>query len=426
MRSRFVGTMGIVAALALAGCQSGEQFGSTGGGSGGEPQGPEGGPTIYASLPLKGPEGKPNVQSEAILNAMKLAFKESGGKAGQTAVRFEPLDNSTREDGGWDAGQTILNGQQVTDNDKALMYLGDFDSGAAAVSIPIMNQAGIPQIGFSTTAPGLTKDETGADKNEPKKYNPTGDSTFVRIVPRDTLQGSVAAQLMQNQGCTQIALLNDKEVYGAQLAEVLEDEINTRGLDLISSETIDANAADYQDLADKLGEQSVDCVFYAGVPQNNAVQLFDDLAAGLSGAKLFGGDALATTAFMDSASDGIEETTAARVRLTAPKLRPEDYPPAGQKFFKDYMTEYGEEAKGPYPIYGYEAMKLALETIGQAGANPNKQTVRERLAQTQNRSSALGVYNIDKGGDTSLDDYAAYTIEEGQLTFGEQIEPLKE
>ena len=66
---------------------------------------------------------------------MKLALKQADGKAGQTEVRFEGLDNSTRDAAGWDAGQTIINAREVIDNPRAVAYLGDFDSGAAAASI---------------------------------------------------------------------------------------------------------------------------------------------------------------------------------------------------------------------------------------------------------------------------------------------------
>jgi branched-chain amino acid transport system substrate-binding protein len=432
VRSRWRG-MAIVltgAALALAGCQ-GEQLGGSGGGKASSAEGPENAPTIYASLPMEGPDGQPNQQSEAILNAMRLALKQEGGRAGELAVRFQPLDNSTREAGGWDAGQTILNVREVVDDPHAIAYLGDFDSGAAATSIPLLNEAGIPQIGFSTTAVGLTKDEPGADKNEPRKYNPSGDTTFVRVVPRDTLQGAVLGTLLKTQGCSQVAILHDKEVYGAGLAKVVEGEVNRRGMDLLSSEAIDPGAENYEGVARRLGERSVDCVLYTGNASNNAVQLFEDLAAGLSSAKLFGADGVATASFYDPEERGVSDTTGARIRLTAPKLPPQEYGAEGRKFFADYQAEYGEEPSGPYPIYGYEAMKLALRSIAQAGPQATdpergREAVRARLAETSNRASALGTYNLDEGGDTSLDDYATYTIEDGKLTFGEVIEPTRE
>jgi branched-chain amino acid transport system substrate-binding protein len=415
----------------LAGCQGGEKFGSTGGGAAGSPEGPEDAPTIYASLPMSGVDGAPNKQSESILNAMKLALEQAGGKAGQTPVRFEGLDNSTRDAAGWDAGQTIINARQVTANPRAVAYLGDFDSGAAAASLPMMNEAGIAQIGFSTTAVGLTKDEPGADKGEPAKYKPSGNPNFVRIVPRDTLQGSVLAQLMDKQGCSQVAILQDKEVYGAGLAKVVEGEVKRRGLELVSSEPIDSNAQDYEDVANELGEKSVDCVLYTGIPANNAVQLFEDLANGLSSAKLFGADGLATASFYDPDERGVTDATGARIRLVAPKLPPDRYGPEGKKFFEDYKAEYGKEPSGPYPIYGYEAMKVALGSIERAGpiaADPDraKEAVRAKVSEPQNRSGALGVYSLDPDGDTTLDDYAAYTIEDGKLTFEEAIQPLKE
>ena len=294
-----------------------------------------------------------------------------------------------------------------------------------------MNEAGIAQIGFSATAVGLTKDEPGADEGEPQSTSRPGPPTSSRIVPRDTLQGAVLAQLLDKQGCSQVAILQDKEVYGAGLAKVLEGEVKGRGLELISSEAIDSNAQDYEDLANQLGAKSVDCVVYAGIPANNAVQLFEDLANGLSSAKLFGADGLATASFYDPEERGVTDATGARIRLVAPKLPPDMYGPEGKKFFEDYKAAYGEEPVGPYPIYGYEAMKLAIGAVEQAGpaaANPAsaRAAVRTKLSQTQNRSSALGVYSLDPDGDTTLDDYAAYTVEDGTLTFDEAIAPLKE
>ena len=43
-------------------------------------------------------------------------------------------------------GQTAQNARKAAQDDKAVAYIGEFNSGASAISIPILNEAGIPQI----------------------------------------------------------------------------------------------------------------------------------------------------------------------------------------------------------------------------------------------------------------------------------------
>jgi branched-chain amino acid transport system substrate-binding protein len=47
------------------------------------------------------------------------------------------------------------------------------------------------------------------------KYYPTGERHYLRIVPKDTIQGAALATVMENDGCRDLAILHDKEVYGA-------------------------------------------------------------------------------------------------------------------------------------------------------------------------------------------------------------------
>ena len=55
--------------------------------------------------------------------------------------------------------------------------------------------------------------------------------------------------------------------------------------------------------------------------------------------------------------------------MTVATLSPDKYPPEGKEFFDDYKAKYGVENPDPYAIYGYEAMKLGLDTCGKLGAD---------------------------------------------------------
>src|SRR5204862_8293724 len=99
-------------------------------------------------------------------------------------------------------------------------------------------------------------------------------------------------------------------------------------------------------------------------------------------------------------------------------LAPDQYPPSGQKFFKDFKAKYNVANPDPYAIYGYESMSVILDAIKRAGDNGNdRNKVLEELFNTKDRQSVLGTYSIDSTGDSTITDYGAYTIKNGQLTF---------
>jgi branched-chain amino acid transport system substrate-binding protein len=372
--------------------------------------------TIYSSYPLQGAGRAP---SAAAVNGAKLALEQAGGKAGKFLVKYDPLDDSTAQAGTWTPEQTSANARKAAQDKSTALYLGEFNSGASAVSIPILNEAGIPQISPSNTAVGLTTNDPGATPGEPDKYYPTGKRTYVRIVPKDTIQGAALATLMKQDGCTKVQLLNDKEVYGAGLASNIEASAKAQGLTISSNEAIDKNAPNYRSLAQNAKAAKDDCMVFAGITANNAVQVFKDFAAALPKAKLYGPDGVADTTFA-STKDGLPADVANRTKVTIATLDPTEYPPAGQEFFKSYTEKYGEANPDPYAIYGYEAMELALDAIKRSGTG-DKADILKALFATKDRNSVLGTYSIDANGDTSLTDYGVYSIANGQLKFDKTI-----
>ena len=217
--------------------------------------------TIYSSYPL---QGAGRAQSIAAVNGAKLALEQAGGKAGNVTVTYEPLDDATAQAANWTPEQTSANARKAAQDESTAVYLGEFNSGATAVSLPILNEAGIAQISPSNTAVGLTSDEPGANPGEPDKYYPTGQRTFARIVPKDTIQGAALATLMKEDGCTKVQLLNDKEVYGAGLARNIEASAKAQGLEILSNEATDKNAANFRSLAQKAKAAGADCMVFSG------------------------------------------------------------------------------------------------------------------------------------------------------------------
>ena len=233
MRGRWIALWGsLVVALSgtVAACGDDDSGGSSGGSSS------SGGETLnlYSSLPL---QGASRPQSEDVIKGIKLALKERGNKAGEVTLKYTSLDDATAAAGQWDAAQTKANARKVAQDDKAIAYIGEFNSGASANSIPTLNEAGILQVSPSNTALGLTKSGDGAEPGEPDKYYPTGKRNYGRVVPIDTIQGAAVAQYMKDEGVTNVYILDDNEVYGKGVAantktavEELGHEDRGRGL----------------------------------------------------------------------------------------------------------------------------------------------------------------------------------------------------
>jgi branched-chain amino acid transport system substrate-binding protein len=386
--------------------------GDDGGGGGGSKAGGKT-LTIYSSLPLQG-DSRP--QSEDVVRGEQLALEKSGGKAGSYKIKYVSLDDATAATGKWEPGKVSENARKAVGDDNTIAYLGEFNSGASAISAPLLNEAGILQVSPSNTYVGLTRSE-GAEKGEPQKYQPSGSKTFARVVPADHIQAAAQVSWMKDEGVTKLFILNDKEVYGKGIADAVEKIAGEQGIEVLANDGIDTKAANFRSLASKIKGSGADGFFFGGITQNKGVQLFKDVNASNPDLKLFGPDGVADSPFFEKVGAKIEKVA----HITAPTLDPKEYPPAAQEFYKQFKSKYGKDPE-PYAIYGYEAMSIVLEAIKNAGDKGNeRQAVVDELFKIKGRESVLGTYDIDENGDTTLSDYGGNRIEGGKLVFDKVI-----
>jgi branched-chain amino acid transport system substrate-binding protein len=369
--------------------------------------------TIYSSLPLQG-DSRP--QSEDVVRGEQLALEKVGGKAGNYKIKYTSLDDATAATGKWEPGKVSENARKAVGDDNTIAYLGEFNSGASAISAPLLNEAGILMVSPSNTYVGLTRSE-GAEKGEPQKYQPSGSKTYARVVPADHIQAAAQVSYMKDQGITKLYILNDKEVYGKGIADQVEKIGKEQGIDVLGNDGIDTKAANFRALASKIKSSGADGFFFGGITQNKGVQVFKDVQASNPDIKMFGPDGVAESAFSEKLGSKVEKN----VFITNPTLDPKEYPPAAQDFFKEFKSKYGKDPE-PYAIYGYEAMSIVLEAIKNAGdKGKDRQAVVDELFKIKGRESVLGTYDIDENGDTTLSDYGGNRIEGGKLVFDKVI-----
>jgi branched-chain amino acid transport system substrate-binding protein len=378
---------------------------------------------IYSSLPL---QGASSAQTVPLVNGIKLALSQAGNKAGPWTVNYQSLDDSTAAAGEWDPSQTAANARKAAADPKTVYYIGEFNSGASEVSIPILNEGGIPQVSPANTYVGLTTNEPGSAPGEPQKYYPTGTRTYLRIVPIDSIQAAADLIAMKQAGCTKVAVANDKEAYGAGLAQLLELEKGSYGIDITSNTGIDPKSPNFRSYASTIKAQGADCFEFAGIVANGGVQITKDVNAALPKAKIFGPDGMCSSAWTNSKMGGVPASIDPLIQCTVATLDLAAYP-GGKNFLAAYKAKYGVADPDPYAIYGYEAMKLGLDTVAGLGSNGNsKSAVLKALFATKSRSSVLGTYGFDKNGDTTLKAYGLYKVgPDGTPLFLKTVTPTK-
>jgi len=394
----------IVASMVLAACGGGGSTAKT--------------LKIVSSLPMT---GSSLTQTQTIVNAEQLRLAQANNTAcgGKYTLAYEAWDDASAAQGQWDPAVETENGNKAAADPSIIAYLGTFNSGAAKLSIPILDQAGpLVMISPANTYPGLTKQ--GYAQGEPDVYYPAGVRNYARVVTADDVQGKVDANFMSAQlGVKSVYILDDQQLYGKGVADVFEKTAKELGMTVLGHDGIDTKAADYKALMTKISTSNngnpPDAIFVGMVIDSNATQLLKDKVSIMGDntkVKFMGPDGIQTQAMIDGAGASIAEGIYASVAgLPFDKLNA-----AGQKFLTDYNAKYGKLTE-PYAIYGYETMNVllqAIENVCASGGDPsNRKAVRDAVFAIKDFNGVLGTWSFDANGDTSLTDMSIYQAKNG-------------
>ena len=395
-----------VLAVAVTGCGGGDDRRSA----------VENGPdtlTIYSSLPLQGSD---RTRSRDMVRAIKLALNEAGGKVGPFTITYVSLDAAKPGAETWSGDKVLDNARQAVRDLNAIAYIGDRDSAATALSVPLTNEGHILQVSPSSTYDGLTR--ASRRQGEPDRFYPSGERTFGRVVPRDQVQASALLGYMKTQGVRSVALLADRQIYGGGLADAVEQAAPRQGIAVEHLGRIDALKDDLSGPARNVAETRADAFLFAGTTDTGAAGIFKAVAAAAPDMRLFGPAAVADEAFADALPAAVRR----RMHVTTSALPPRLLPASARAFRDRFRATFGRRP-APEALQAYEAANAVLYSIRAAGEKGNdRRAVTAEFFSIRDRESVLGRYSIDRFGDTSLSRYAGNRLSGSRFVLDKLLE----
>jgi branched-chain amino acid transport system substrate-binding protein len=406
-------------ALTAAGCGGGSKKSSSGGGGGNgvtalpasscspvQYKGSGKADYLIASdLPLIGGSRTQTVQMN---KAMTYALSQRDWKAGKYKIAFQSCNDASAQLAKWDPTKCSANAHAYAGNSSLLGVVGTFNSGCAAIEIPVANKApggGLAMISPANTYGCLTEPCAG---NEPEKYYPSGTRTYARVAPSDPNQGAVQAKLMQQKGVKSVYILNDKEAYGLGVAKNTEGALKAAGIKVVGFSAFDPKSTNFQALFTRVKNTNPDAVFMGGLIDENSGQLINDKVSVLGpntstptsaggGVMLFLPDGYTTDAIFQRSEGGTPNAKGAYFTVAGVGI--DKYKGAALTFIDGFKSQLGGKPVDPYAILGAQAAQVLLDAISRSDGT--RSSVIEEVYKTKVTDGLIGTFTFNKNGDLS-------------------------
>lgn len=346
-------------------------------------------------------QGSSRTQTEQIVAAARFELESRGWKAGDYNVALQVCDDATAQAGKWDSGKCSQNGNAYAANDSVVGVVGTFNSGCAAIIIPLLNEApdgGIAMISPANTYPCLTVNlPGGCDSTEPDKYYPAGTRNYARVAPADDYQGAFVAEFMQKQGVKSVYILNDKEAYGLGVANTTRAAAEHLNINIAGFEAWDPKASSYEALFNKIKGTDADAVFLGGLIDENGAQVIKDKVAVLGpndgDVKLFAPDGFTTQATIDEAG-----AASAGMFMSVAGVPIDAFTGAAAEYIQQLQEgPLAGKPIDPYAIYGAQSARVLLDAIG--NSDGSRTSIIEEMFATEVENDLLGTFGFNENGD---------------------------
>lgn len=381
---------------------------------------------VYTSWPLTGGTQAVGV---SMLNAAQLALEHymedhEGMGPGGVTVEIVGLDDASPTTGAWDGVIEAENAQRCVNDPACLVYMGTYNSGAAKLSMPITNAAGVAQVSPANSYAGLTRACETCVEGEPDIYRPSGTVNYFRVAATDDVQGPAAASWAVCLGATKVFILDDTQAYGAGIANEFARHAEEIGLEVVGRGAMETPDADPRSSLTEAVAAGADLIYGGFVLDSGGprvIQAMYDEGLFDQGVKFMGPDGIFSAALIEQV--GGPEILEGNAYFTFPGLLPSLLTnEKGVRFYEDYVEAHGEDPD-PYSVYAYAAMEAVLAAMETASETElNRENVLAALTALDEYEGII-TFGFDENGDNTNAAFIGYDFAEGNFANPVPITP---
>ena len=352
---------------------------------------------IASDLPLIGGSRTQTVQMN---QAIAYVLDQQNWKAGKYKIAFQPCNDASAQLAKWDPTKCSANAHAYAANSSLIGVIGTFNSGCAAIEIPVLNQApggGLQLLSPANTYGCLTEH---CSATEPSKYYPSGKRNYARVAPSDPNQGAVDAAFLKTKGVKSVYILNDKEAYGLGVARNFRGAAKASGMKILGFDAYDPKAPNYQALFTKIKGTNPDAIFIGGLIDENSGQLINDkvnVVGDNSKVLLMLPDGFTTDAVFQRSQGGTPSANGAYLSVAGVGI--DQYKGAAQTFINGFKSQLGGKPVDPYAILGAQAAQVLLKAI--ENSDGSRTSVIDNVFKTKVTNGLIGDFSLNKNGDLS-------------------------
>ncbi len=325
---------------------------------------------VYLSLP-KGAATAPLVE-----RGVRSALAYRGHRVGGVRVQLVVLDSGVN--GRVDPQRVVANAERAAADPLTIAYIGEGNSSGTAVSMPILNRAGIVQASPVSSAVSLT-----ATENRPT-LQPTGVQTFFRPIPRDDQEAQALVNHIRNSRVTRVAIADDGQTHGGELAEYVTTSAQRAGISVTHRQTV--RPGERIDVA-AIRASRAQAVVLAMTPATGGIRTARTVNAAMPKALIFTGDAMTHDAVARHL-----HAAQPMMRLVTPSTHVHPTVAAQQNL---------GTTSDPFTVFSYNATATILAATHRAASRGpvTRQSVRNAIWDGSLAPGLSGIWQVQANGD---------------------------
>lgn len=277
------------------------------------------------------------------------------------------------EDSRGEKNEAINAANKLVNKDNVVAIIGPTLSGEMFAVGPIMNQAGVPIMGTSTTAEGITD---------------IGEYVFRNALPESLAIPAAVKKAKEKYNLKKVALMysnnNDFTVSGYK---TFEKAVKDNGLEIVTTETFADKDVDFSAQLTKIASLKPDAVMVSSLYQEGALILKKAREIGIK-VPFVGGNGFNSPQLIKIAG------SAAEGAIVASPWFPNKEDAAVKKFVSDYKAKYNE-IPDQFAAQAYDALKIMATALEKAGSTTDRKKLRDSLAAIKDFQGVTGKFAFD-------------------------------